>query len=189
MLLEAAYREMYLHGFQGTSLDAILTATGLSKGAMYYHFENKQALGLAVINELIGNSLRDDWFTPLQTSTSPLCTLDSLIESHQTDATESTIRLGCPLNNLMQEMSPIDESFRTALAALLEEWRSTIESALRRARARNQIKPEVDCRTAAYFIIAGIEGCTGISKNNLDVEEYRTCLAGVRQYLDSLRMD
>ena len=52
-LLQAASREIYRSGFQSASLDTILASAGVTKGALYYHFKNKQALGYAVVEEVI----------------------------------------------------------------------------------------------------------------------------------------
>ncbi len=55
-LLKAAFQEVYRSGFQSASLDTILAATGVTKGALYYHFEGKEALGLAVVEEVIAGT-------------------------------------------------------------------------------------------------------------------------------------
>lgn len=52
-LLQAAFREIYRSGFQSASLDTILAAAGVTKGALYYHFDSKEALGYAVVEEVI----------------------------------------------------------------------------------------------------------------------------------------
>jgi AcrR family transcriptional regulator len=43
-LLENAANEFALHGYQGASLNRIITGVGLSKGAFYYYFEDKADL-------------------------------------------------------------------------------------------------------------------------------------------------
>ena len=40
-LLEAAFEEIYQHGFQGMRVDEILERTGLKKGAFYHHFSTQ----------------------------------------------------------------------------------------------------------------------------------------------------
>jgi AcrR family transcriptional regulator len=52
-LLQAASREVYRLGFQSARLDTILAAAGVTKGALYYHFDSKEALGYAVVEEVI----------------------------------------------------------------------------------------------------------------------------------------
>jgi len=54
--LQAAFREIYRSGFRSADLDAILAAAGVTKGALYYHFDNKEALGHAVVDEVIAKS-------------------------------------------------------------------------------------------------------------------------------------
>ncbi|MCU0665008.1 MAG: TetR/AcrR family transcriptional regulator, partial [Myxococcota bacterium] len=43
-ILEAAAKEMGAHGYSGASLNRILEQAGLSKGAAYYYFDNKDDL-------------------------------------------------------------------------------------------------------------------------------------------------
>lgn len=186
-LLEAAHREIYEHGFQAASLDRILANTGLSKGALYHHFGTKQALGIAVVNEVIGARLRAEWVEPFQHARCPLQTLIDLLDGKQKLATERSIRLGCDLNNLMQEMSPLDEAFRQSLAKIIAQWRSALEDGLRLSQIAGEMRADVDCARTALFVIAAIEGCVGISKNQGSVAGYRDCLQGIKDYLRSLR--
>lgn len=50
-LVAAATREFAVRGYEATSLDAILAATGVSRGALYHHFTNKAELFEAVLEE------------------------------------------------------------------------------------------------------------------------------------------
>ena len=52
-LLQAAFREVYRYGFQSAGIDTILAATNVTKGALYYHFESKEAMGHAIIEEIV----------------------------------------------------------------------------------------------------------------------------------------
>jgi AcrR family transcriptional regulator len=45
-LLQAAFREVHRSGFQSAGIDAILAATNVTKGALYYHFDGKEAWDL-----------------------------------------------------------------------------------------------------------------------------------------------
>jgi AcrR family transcriptional regulator len=48
-ILEAATRLFAEHGFAGVSIEAVLAATRLSRGALYHHFAGKEALFEAVV--------------------------------------------------------------------------------------------------------------------------------------------
>lgn len=52
-LITAAARRFATAGYEGTSLREILQDAGLTKGALYFHFADKQALADAVIAETI----------------------------------------------------------------------------------------------------------------------------------------
>jgi AcrR family transcriptional regulator len=52
-VLFAAYEEIHRQGFKAASLANIRNATGLTQGALYHHFANKQQLGCAVLDEVI----------------------------------------------------------------------------------------------------------------------------------------
>jgi AcrR family transcriptional regulator len=70
-LLQAASREIYRSGFQSASLDTILAVAGVTKGALYYHFDSKEALGHAVFDEVIAPDVRGKWMRPLQSGKDP----------------------------------------------------------------------------------------------------------------------
>src|ERR1700723_1688868 len=72
LLLEAAFQEMYRSGFRSADLDIILAAAGVTKGALYYHFDDKEALGHAVVDEVMTGNLHRKWVQPLQNATNPL---------------------------------------------------------------------------------------------------------------------
>lgn len=56
-ILTEARKKFARLGFHGASIDSILRETGLSKGALYWHFENKTALFKAVLEEDIQRML------------------------------------------------------------------------------------------------------------------------------------
>src|SRR5260370_33596602 len=65
-LLQAAFREIHRSGFQSAGIDTILAATNVTKGALYYHFESKEALGYAVVADKLARLTHDRCWRPLQ---------------------------------------------------------------------------------------------------------------------------
>ena len=129
-LLEAAFAEIHRNGFQAASITQILADTGLTKGALYHHFPDKKALGLAVVEEVIRPSMAAMLFDPLLETKQPLASLQALLQSKAVIDEPAMVVLGCPLNNLMQEMSPVDETFRLHLNALFKDWVKVVAAAL-----------------------------------------------------------
>lgn len=183
-ILEAAFHEMHRYGFQAASLSSILTHTGLTKGALYHYFPAKHDLGLAVVDEVIGRTYIDRVFTPLLESKDPLKTIREIL--HQKRANPDLIELGCPLSNLMQEMSPLDEQFRLRLNTLMQRWLDSLEDALQRGQKQGQVRQDVHCAKASLFIVSALEGCVGIAKNMQSTKTYQQCLDSLIEYVSGL---
>lgn len=185
-LLQAAFTEIYRHGFQAAGLAAILQNAGLTKGALYHYFPSKHALGLAVIDEVIKERLAARLFRPLEESEDPFGTLLALLERRVQDGDDDTLQWGCPLNNLVQEMSPVDPDFREHLAVLLARWQDALRTALAKAQTQRRIRAEVDCEAASLFVLAAWEGCWGIAKNRQSGPVFRQCLRELCDYVRGL---
>jgi AcrR family transcriptional regulator len=56
-LLDAAMRQMASAGYQGATLDRIAAEAGCTKGALYWHFPNKHALFLALVEQSIAGNI------------------------------------------------------------------------------------------------------------------------------------
>lgn len=186
-ILEAAFMEMYRNGFQGMRLDEVLMTTGLTKGALYHHFPNKRALGYAVVDEIIAPMMDAIWLQPLKNAADPLQAMVSVVERLPDDKPAEITRYGCPLNNLAQEMSPLDEGFRKRLDNIFGLWHDVTEEALQRARQQGHIRQDVNCDETATFVLAALEGCIGMAKNAQSEKRLRVCNRGLVDYLHSLQ--
>ncbi len=185
-ILEAAFEGIYRKGFQGMRLDELLTATGLTKGALYHHFTNKQALGYAVVDEVIRQMVETNWIQPLEAAADPLVELIALLQRLGESMGERLVTVGCPLNNLAQEMSPLDEGFRRRVDQVFANWRSAVGRALERAKAQGRVRPGVDSKRTATFVVAALEGGIGLSKNAQNPQCLAECSAALVDYLRSL---
>jgi AcrR family transcriptional regulator len=187
-LIEAAYEEIHRSGFQSASLNAILERTGVTKGALYHHFKNKQSLGYAVVDELIQGKMEQMWINPLQeSSTPPLERLQQTILSAGEALSEEEINLGCPLNNLSQEMSPIDEGFRTRIDRIYQRWEKCIVEVLQEGIEDGSVDKELNPHNTALFIIATLEGCMGMAKSAQKHSVLMNCGQGLLDYLQCLK--
>jgi TetR/AcrR family transcriptional regulator, transcriptional repressor for nem operon len=187
-LLEAAFAEFHLHGFQAASLDAIVERAGVTKGALYHHFPHKSALGHAVIDEVVREPLLEAYLGPLEQSTGdPLAAIQHTLRRRADDFVAGGIELGCPLNNLTQEMSPLDEEFRARVAAMLESWTDAYARALDRAQQQGFIRPNVETRPIAGLIVAAVEGSFGVAKAAQSVDRLRSNLDALANLLEGLR--
>jgi AcrR family transcriptional regulator len=186
-ILQAAYREIHRHGFQSASLSAILARTGVTKGALYYHFPNKTELGYAVIEEVISERINLSFVEPLKRHGNPIDGLIELISASGEAFSMTDIQLGCPLTALAQEMAPIDEGFRTRLIKIYAQWHDAIVECFRRAKDANLLRDDVDPTTAAATVVAAMEGALNAAKVAQDMTKLYLCGAGLIQYLKLIR--
>jgi AcrR family transcriptional regulator len=186
VILQAAFMEIYRKGYQGMRLDSVLAEIGMTKGALYHHFSSKQSLGYAVVDEVIQPMMASIWEEPLNMAEDPLDALAEVIETLPDKKPREFILFGCPLNNLIQEMSPQDSGFRKRLDRVMSNWHTTTKNALIKAQEKEFIRADIDCNETATFIMAALEGCIGIAKSAQSVDRLRSCLRGLTQYLQSL---
>jgi len=186
-LLRAAFREVYRYGFQSAGVDTILAATNVTKGALYYHFENKQALGFAIIEEIIAEITRDRWVLPLERSRNknPVDALIRIVRAIPSRPRD--VKSGCPLVNLAQEMSLLDEQFRKRLEKIFHAWQREIAMALRRGQSEGTVRRDLLPEEAASFLIAMIEGYEVLAKNAQDAKVWKMGIRNVVRWLGSLR--
>jgi TetR/AcrR family transcriptional repressor of nem operon len=188
-LLRAAFEEIYRTGFQAASLQTILAKAGVTKGALYHHFPDKAALGEAVVAEVVKGFLLQRWgIGPLaQTKRDPVTALQQILRHRAAELTAREVELGCPLNNLAQEMSPLDERFRRQVMGTFETWTDALAKALKRGQEEGSVRRELDSRKVAAFIVAAIEGSFGLAKGAQSGALLRANLEVLGGFLDTLR--
>jgi len=184
-LLQAAFREVYRSGFQSAGIDTILAATNFTKGALYYHFDSKEALGYAIVEEIVANLTRDKWLLPLLQDKDPIDTLVGIVQ--RTSVRKEDIEGGCPLVNLSQEMSPLDEQFRKRLEKIFSAWQGGIAAALRRGQSRGTVRRDLVPEETAGFLIAMYEGYVLLAKNAQDPKVWNVGIKNIVGWLRSLR--
>ena len=186
-LLQAAFREVHRYGFQSAGVDTILASTDVTKGALYYHFESKEALGYAIIEEVVAEMTRDRWLRPLQRSQDK-DSIDALIGIVRAiPSRPRDVKGGCPLVNLTQEMSQLDEQFRKRLERIFHAWQEGIAVVLRRGQYQGTVRPDLVPEETASFLVAMVEGYEVLAKNAQDAKVWDAGIRNIVGWLNSLR--
>lgn len=187
-ILDAAFREFHRNGFQAASVQAILERAGVTRGALYHHFPDKTRLGYAVLEEIIHGPLLEAYIAGLRDEgMDAVDALQAVLRRRADDFESGGIELGCPLNNLTQEMSPLDEGFRTRMAVTLDAWTDAFTDTIARGQRVGQVRMDVDARAIANLLVAAIEGSFGMAKTARSVELLRSNLTTLAGFLDTLR--
>lgn len=186
-LLKAAFAEVYRTGFQAASLERILATAGVTKGALYHHFPGKTELGYAIVEEVLTDWVRTHWLQPMTKHVNPIDAILAALGTGWGSGSSDEIKLGCPLNNLAQEMSPLDEGFRKRIDSVLTVWRGGIAAALARGQREGTVREDIHPHRIASFIVAAIEGIIGTAKNAQNPEVARSNFEILARYVETLR--
>jgi TetR/AcrR family transcriptional regulator, transcriptional repressor for nem operon len=184
-LLQAAFREVHRSGFQSAGIDRILAATNVTKGALYYHFDSKEALGYAIVEEIIAKLVRDRWLHPLLSNGQPIDILIGIVR--RTPVRREDVRAGCPLLNLAQEMSPLDEQFRKRLERIFLAWQEGVATLFRKGQSQGTVRRDLNPDETASFLIAMVEGYVSLAKNAQDAKVWEVGIRNIVGWLRSLR--
>lgn len=185
-ILNVTFMEVFKHGFQGVSIDDIVAKTKLTKGALYHQFPTKLELGYALVEEVITPMILDRWITPLNDFENPVEGILKQMQSLMGEANPKHLKLGCPLNNLVQEMSPIDHGFKIRLEKALNLWIDEMEIHLKRAQAKGYLRKEIRAKDAARFVVMAHEGFYGMMKGLDNPAIFRSLFTSLSNYFETL---
>lgn len=184
-ILEAAFEEMYINGFQGMRVEHILAKTQLTKGAFYHHFPSKKSLGYAVVDDILF-TVKRRLLEPLEQSDDPITTCLDILSQTLNAMSDDELALGCPLNNLSQEMSSIDQGFAERLSAIYMYWQKVLQQALTRGQQAGTVATNIDSAAVSLFIISSIQGIIGTVKCLQNKQALGDLNATLADYLKSL---
>ncbi|WP_413612739.1 TetR/AcrR family transcriptional regulator [Bdellovibrio sp. HCB-110] len=185
-ILDVAFFEVFSRGFQGVSVDDIVKKTSMTKGAFYHHFPTKLDLGYALVDEVIKPMIIDRWIRPLDNYDNPLEGILKQMKILIGKSDPAHLKLGCPLNNLVQEMAPVDEGFKVRLQAALTLWIDEMETHLKRAKKAGYLKSDVNTRHVAHFVVMTHEGFYGMLKGLDDPKAFEAMFDSLKRYFETL---
>lgn len=186
-ILQKAFDLIYANGYQATSVDDIIATTKVTKGAFYYHFKTKDEMGLAIIKEILDPSAVEVFVEPFRNTEHPNKEIYGMIKHLLYEDPLLLAKYGCPVSNLVQEMTPWHKEFSHALAKLTLKWRtlmiSTIKTGIKSGYYKSNINPE----QVADFVVSGYWGIRNLGKVNNSSDCYKGYLKELKNYLDALR--
>ena len=129
-------------GYKATSISDITTATGLTKGAIYRHFKNKNQLekeSLLYLSTVMFDKIRDRIRAQ---PTAPL-KLKTIFHFFETYISNPPVKGGCPLLNASTEADDTHPVLRRQAIGILDVFRDTIIALLAKGIEHGQIKPGI----------------------------------------------
>ncbi|HEV7381777.1 MAG TPA: TetR/AcrR family transcriptional regulator [Dyadobacter sp.] len=186
-ILQRAFELIYQKGYQTTSIDDILATTQVTKGAFYYHFKNKDEMGLAIINEILKPTLTAGFIDPLKTDQDPLDAIYNLMYNLLLENEFLKVEYGCPAANFTQEMTPWNIDFSRALDELTGQWQQLMHNSIEAGKQTGVIRIEADAEQVTIFVMSGYWGIRNFGKLANSKSVYLPYLKELKSYLEALR--
>jgi TetR/AcrR family transcriptional repressor of nem operon len=177
-------------GYAGTSLSDILAATDLTKGAFFHHFDDKQALGRAVVERYAvnDNTLFEGWAAQAdRLSDDPLeraLIFLKLFEEHL--AGLAATHSGCVFASYAYEASNFGPDTHAYIRDRLRHWQSLYEQKFEALIAARPTALPVTAAELAELVVTLIEGGLVMGKAMADRELLIRQSRQMRNYLQLL---
>lgn len=181
-LIEATFEEVYEKGFQGASLNDILAKAEVHKGSMYHFFANKKEMAMCALKEKMEARFADRYGQIAKMSGGYI---DALFETLQ-DTSFRDFRRGCPLANIVQEMSNLDDDFNKLSKEFYRNFRASIQRVLDKALSANELRP-CDTASLALFVTVVVEGAILAAKATGEIEDYLSAIERLKEFFDFLK--
>jgi TetR/AcrR family transcriptional repressor of nem operon len=181
-IVEAAAPIFNKRGYEGSSLNDLMEATGLKKGGIYRHFSSKEELAA----EAFDYTWEAAWNARLlhvDEKANGVQKLKQLIANFVDH--RSPVAGGCPILNTAIDADDGNPVLRAHVAKALRSWVSRLQAIVEQAQKRGESRPRVDPRAVATLIVATLEGALMMSRLQRNDEALRGVQSHLNRYLEN----
>ena len=188
-ILCAAEAAVLSKGFNGTSIDELITAVGISKSGFFYHFRDKTELAKALLERYIANedAIFDDIFAradelsedPLHSFLIALKLMADLFSDLPNGHPGCLVALACYHEQLF------DREVRAIIERAVVSWRERFSVCLERVVQRYPARVPVDVNDLAAMLSVVVDGGIVMSKS---LKDPGALPRQVLQYRDFIRL-
>ncbi|MER5809318.1 ScbR family autoregulator-binding transcription factor [Streptomyces sp. NPDC002033] len=169
-ILAAAAKVFEERGYQAATISEILASAGVTKGALYFHFQSKEDLAFGVLNAQNQNLVIPDRAIKVQG------VVDIVMLHTYRLQTDPMVRAGVRLT-MDQLAQGLDRSgpFRT--------WAVPVREGLERAQSQGELLPQVDPAETADVIVGTYAGIQSMSQALTDYEDLVSRVTALMRHL------
>jgi TetR/AcrR family transcriptional regulator, transcriptional repressor for nem operon len=175
-ILAAAEPLVLRQGYAGTSLEDILGASGLTKGAFFHHFKDKSAFARALIERCACND----------TGRFERCAVEAEAASEVMIESRPTPLGGCVLAAYTHEIMQFEPELQAYIGQCFRRWSAVYEKKFEAVLSRYRPAFAVTARDLAEQVIAIFEGALILSRSFNDPALVVRQLRQFRQYFELL---
>jgi TetR/AcrR family transcriptional repressor of nem operon len=180
-IIEAAAPIFNQCGYEGSSLNALMEATGLKKGGIYRHFASKEELAA----EAFDYTWEAAWKARLlhvDEKANGINKLKQLIANFV--ERRSPVPGGCPVLNTAVDADDGNAILRSRVGKALRSWTSRLQAYVEEAQQQRDARAGIDPKDVATLIVASLEGALMMSRIQRSDEALRRIQSHLNEYLD-----
>ncbi|MFS2173107.1 TetR/AcrR family transcriptional regulator [Priestia megaterium] len=183
LILEKASKIFNSKGYRASSISDIMHETGLRKGGIYNHFENKEEIMLSAFSFSI-DMMRHLFSEAMAGKQGCLERLLSIVSVFEEIAEKKLFPGGCPIMNAAIEADDADpllqEKAREAMDSLLGMVRNLVQEGIKKCEVKQGVDPEF----VATVFISTLEGALALSKLYENQEYMKRAVHHLRSFLN-----
>jgi len=152
-VLESAMRAFWAHGYEATSMSALVKATGVNRGSIYSAFPNKHELFMRAL-EHYDQVYRCQHLQDLTEQQSPLEAIIKVFESAASKPGDANTPWGCLVVNTALELSPHDPEVAEFVDRSLQGVEEFFHSRIEAAKQDGAIRKSLDSDSTAKALLS-----------------------------------
>ncbi|MFD5825126.1 TetR/AcrR family transcriptional regulator [Lentzea sp. NPDC060358] len=166
-VLSAVQTAFWDKGYAGTSLDDLMTASGLGKGSLYGAFGDKQRLFLRVLREYdeANDRMLREW---LDKADRGIDVVRAFVSGPFRDPGGEQARRGCLLANTAMELSASTAEVAAEARRSYTATSAVLADAIRRAQREGDAAARLDPEVTAQAVLAGQLGLVVLGRIGQD---------------------
>ena len=171
------------YGYQGTSIDRIASAAGVTKGALYYHFRDKEELLFEAVQDCI-TEFEQHVVSGVSPETDPAGALAEIARVCVRIATKNNLRRF--ILTLMVEALDTNPRLSEAFRGILRRFRSYLAGIVRLGQEQGVFRRDIDAALAAELFAGGVIGAELQHYQDADRVDLAVAMEGVVAQLMAL---
>ncbi len=185
-IVQRAAGLMFEQGVNGTSLDGVRKAVGVSGSQLTHYFADKRDLTRQVIASRT-NDVIDFHTQPQLGQLDTLQALRAWVDACVAEAEAVYVRGGCVYGSLTGELLEADDGILDDLAAGYDQWLTLFRDGLRIMRRRGDLTDDADPRHLAVALVAAHQGGAMLTHATGTPEPLRALVNAAVDYVASFR--
>jgi TetR/AcrR family transcriptional repressor of nem operon len=176
-----------MNGFDGTTLTDLCRVTGLTKGALYGNFQDKEELATEAFRYTI-SKMRSVGSRSMLSQKSYREKLDGLLDFFFKAVLNPPVRGGCPLLNTAVEADDNRPSMRKTVVEELEKSVNSMTKLLDRGKESGEFRNDFNSRELAMFFFCSIEGAIMFSRVSASKDAMAVVTKNLRSMINNISL-